>query len=107
MVADASTMFDVDTLVVGQTAALKVWGDLDVTSAPRLIAAVRNAIDPQVRAVQINCADIEFIDSAGVRALIVSRNESAPRGVDVRVVEPSAQVRRVLEMTGLSSILAL
>ena len=56
---------------------------------------------------QLDCEGVTFLDSAGVRALIVARNEAARNGVDLVVVRPSAPVIRVIEMTGLVGFLSV
>jgi anti-anti-sigma factor len=50
---------------------------------------------------------VTFLDSAGVRALIVARNEATKNGVDLVLVRPSPQLTRVIEMTGLVGFLSV
>ena len=81
-------------------------GELDMASASEaletLIAAIRSGD------VVIDASELSFIDSSGIRSLVEAHRE-ANRGVGVgRVVtvrNPSAPVRRVLEVTGLDALI--
>jgi anti-anti-sigma factor len=92
--------------VDGESARVVVSGELDSSSAPRLIGIVAEVAQPPVAHVDIDCAGIDFLDSAGVRALIVSRNQARSVGCGLSLVAASPPVSRVLEMTGLSAILS-
>lgn len=96
---------DIDIAVTGSVGVVQVAGDLDVRTAPRLIAAVRDVAHETVKAIELDTTGVEFVDSAGIRALIVSRNEAAGRGVDLALGSTSPSMRRVLEVTGLTPIL--
>lgn len=99
--------FDITATTEGDVARVVIGGELDTNSAPRLIATIHElAVRPQ-RGVQLDCEAVTFLDSAGVRALIVARNEAARNGVDLVLVRPSATVTRVIEMTGLVGFLCV
>jgi anti-sigma B factor antagonist len=104
---DDVTEFDIDTSVTGDVARITLSGDLDLNSCPRLLNAIREIARPPLRAIRLDCRGVTFLDSAGVRALIVSRNEATRTGIDVVVVEPSGPVVRVIEMTGLTGLLTI
>jgi anti-anti-sigma factor len=96
---------DIVTRVEGDVAQLEMRGALDIASAPQLISTVHEQVRTPVRRIDVDCDGVELLDSAGVRALIVSRNEARRAGVDFGVVDQSRVVRRVLERIGLSSLL--
>ena len=50
---------------------------------------------------RIECRDCEFIDSAGVSALLRIRSAVTARGGSVTLVDPSPAVERILAITGL------
>jgi anti-sigma B factor antagonist len=107
MTAPECQELDVDVLVVDEVAAIDVGGDLDLTTAPRLIAAVRDQVSAPVRRIEVDCRDVEFLDSAGVRAMIVGRNEAERAGIWFGLTNPSRAVKRVLDMTGLTALMQL
>src|SRR4051812_22317938 len=97
--------FDIVAAADEESARVVVTGDLDVVSAPRFIKMMHELSEPPTLHIDVDCEGVQFLDSAGVRALIVAKNEAARRGVDLVVTQPSASVHRVLEMTGLSPLL--
>jgi anti-sigma B factor antagonist len=51
--------------------------------------------------VLVNLEACEFIDSTGIAVIVKARQSLAEEGRQVLVCAPSAQVRRVMEVTGL------
>ena len=83
-------------------------GELDLHTAPRLAAAIERAIAEDGSVIVIDLAACEFIDSTGVALLVRSwqrHDASSGDGGTGRLVlcAPSAQVRRLLEITGVDS----
>jgi len=66
---------------------------------------VHDLAAPPIRRIDLNCERVWFLDSAGVRALIVARNAATRMEVDLALVETSETVRRILDMTGLTGTL--
>lgn len=105
MYTDDLTGFDLLAVLDGELARVAITGDLDINSAPRLITTMQDLSAPPIRRIELDCQGVTFLDSAGVRALIVIRNEAARADVDLLLVEPSVAVSRVIEMTGLTGLL--
>jgi anti-anti-sigma factor len=83
-----------------------VRGELDIASAPRLEAELRRAETADVERVAIDLADVEFIDSSGLHALINARERLGRKGLEFSLSRVSSQVRRLLELTGTGRLLA-
>lgn len=84
----------------GEGVVLAVSGELDIASCGSLQACL-NTLDPGFRSVELNLADLTFLDSSGI-GLIVRTNEvfrSELRELTVRC--PQGPVRRVLSMSGI------
>jgi anti-anti-sigma factor len=96
---------DIVTAMDDDVAVVVLTGELEIDTAPRLIAMMQDIASPPLRRVNLDCAGVSFVDSAGVRALIVVHNAAARIGVDVEIVKASPSVNRVIEMTGLSGLL--
>lgn len=103
--AHALNELDIVATVNGDAARVVISGELDINSAPRLIATIHDIARPPVRRVDLDCEGVTFLDSAGVRTLIVVRKEAARIEVDLVLVQPSPAVSRVMEMTGLVGLL--
>ena len=85
---------------------IRAVGELDLHTAPLLQDALRQAVEPGVERIVVDCRRIEFVDSAGLRALLVARHELAASDVRVVVAEPSPALERVLDMTNLRASLS-
>ena len=76
-------------------------GELDLTTASALEARLLEelAAGPDV---ELDVSAVPFVDSSGLRVLVVAAREAAERGVTFTLLEPlPAQMRRVLTVTGL------
>ena len=97
--------FDLVATVDANRVRIAISGELDITTAPRFINTVCDLTRDAPRSIAVDCAGIEFLDSAGVRALIVARHEASKAGAHFAVVDASPPVLRVLDMTGLTPML--
>jgi anti-anti-sigma factor len=89
----------------GGCAILLVTGEVDMSTAPRLSEAVERAADPGMPLVA-DLTGVEFLDSAGARALAAADRELEADGGRLLTV-PSAAVNRVVDLGGLESGLHL
>ena len=55
--------------------------------------------------IEVDCSRLDFIDAAGLRALLTAHGICAARGNTLVVVHPSRQVSRVLNLTSLDAVL--
>ena len=87
---------------------LRVSGDLDMASAPQLVASAEQALaEPGRTTLVLDLAELSFIDSTGIGALVSVRNAAVARDGQLVLRAPSAQVRRLLEIASLDSVFAL
>jgi anti-anti-sigma factor len=80
-------------------------GDLDAHTAPQLDDAVTELIGRGCSRIVLRMAEVEFVDSSGLRSMIRARNEGATDGDAAREVvieEPSSATVRLLEITSLT-----
>lgn len=89
------------------TAVIVVEGELDLHASPKLTAAVEQMLSDGPRAVEVDAGGLTFADSAGLRALLMARNEAEKQGTDLRLVRVSEPLDRLLEMTGLREVLGV
>ena len=81
--------------------SLRVSGELDIATAPRLAAALQGEIRPGT-SVTLDLADLAFIDAAGLRVLVAVSRTVGPAG-RVLLRRPSSIVQRVLAVAGLTA----
>ncbi|WP_186316207.1 STAS domain-containing protein [Catellatospora sichuanensis] len=82
-------------------------GALDTTSVHQLTRAVdlaMNRLNPA--RFTIDVGGLDFIDVAGVATLIACRRDADARGVTLRVVQASAQVRATVDACEAADLLA-
>jgi len=80
---------------------LRLEGELDLSVADRFRGRLDAAAGEDVDVV-VCLEDCEFIDSTGIAAIVWAHNLMASKGRRLFVCNPSGQVRRILDVTGLS-----
>jgi anti-sigma B factor antagonist len=86
-------------------AVIAIDGELDLYGSQRLRAAVAELLTEPVELVELDATGLTFIDSAGVRAILLARSGAAERGVRFRISGVSPQIRRVMEIAGAGHLL--
>jgi anti-sigma B factor antagonist len=81
-------------------------GELDVAEAASVAAALA-AVAGRDRAVIVDLAGLEFIDSSGVAALVLVRAQARRAGGDLLLAAPQDQVTRVLTLTRLIDVFSV
>jgi anti-sigma B factor antagonist len=76
-------------------------GELDLATSPAIEAAVVKLAGPDAFAIDLDLSQITFMDSSGLHSLLRLRALHP----SIRVVAASDQVRRLLEITGLITLL--
>ena len=77
-----------------------------MSTSRALDAAIRKALDvPGLTNVVVDLDKVTFLDSTGIRTLIVGRSRAMERGAKFRIMNPSDVVRRVLEIAAVLPLL--
>ena len=97
--------FDVQTeMVPGGAVVLRVSGELDLASVPRLEEALATvSADPTV----IDLSECTFLDSSAVRMLASAGRRLSEAGRRFAIVASNPGLLRVLEITGVDTMLAV
>jgi anti-anti-sigma factor len=94
---------DVYVTNLADDTVVTVFGELDMVSASTL-QAVLNTLEPG-RTVVVDCAGVPFLDSTGVRALLLAQRRMEDDGGSLRIRKASPPVRLVVETGGLALLL--
>ena len=87
----------------GDVAVIHVHGRLVVGQTNDLRDLVQSAINDNHQVI-LNMSDVPLIDSTGLGMLAVACMSARKRGLDVKLVAPSAYVADVLETTMLGTV---
>jgi anti-anti-sigma factor len=84
---------------------LVLAGDLDMAATFKLEPEFDRLLSAkQVRRLVLDVADVEFIDSAGLGALLSIRDQTKLLGIEMTLINLSDPVRRILDLSGTSAI---
>src|SRR5271155_2076315 len=89
----------IDVSSKGERAVLRLDGELDLASVPTLEHAVENAMLDHAPELVLDLRGLEFIDSTGLRAILLQDKRSTERGQTFALVRGPEQVQRLMTMT--------
>jgi anti-anti-sigma factor len=95
--------FDVEVTDDGSTVVLALRGELDLATVGLVRDAYARRCEGRAHVV-VDLRGLEFMDSSGLRVLL--ELQAAADGQDIRFVPPGERVGRLLDMTGVRSLLA-
>ena len=88
------------TAVVGGSTYLTVGGELDIYTAPQLQERLAQE-SANGGTLVLDLGGLDFIDSSGIRVLVVAWQESQRDGFKLRLTRGSDTVMHALEIVGL------
>lgn len=91
----------INTTTEGQVATVRVTGEVDVSNASELRSAVDAAIAAGPARIEVDLAQVGYIDSTGIGVLVGTSKRAEEAGVGFAAINPQANVRRVLGMLGV------
>jgi anti-sigma B factor antagonist len=101
----ANTPFNVGVDRDGATALVRASGELDMATVPALERAL-GSLDSDATSVQLDMRAITFMDSTGLRLLILTTERARSEGRELSIV-PSRAVTTVVNAVGLERFLPL
>lgn len=96
MSTEAALTSSIEALSDG-TAILVLSGEIDLATAPKMVARFQELADKGLTNVVIDAREVRFIDSTGLHGLVEGKRLIYEKGSTIILV-PSRQVRRVLEI---------
>ncbi|MDQ7908143.1 STAS domain-containing protein [Phytohabitans sp. ZYX-F-186] len=95
----------VTAVPAGGGVRLVVVGEVDVISAGQFREYLGGALDIGPAALTVDLAGVTFLDSSGLSALVYAHHRARDERVPFVVADPQPQVRRLLDVTGLLTVL--
>jgi anti-anti-sigma factor len=91
----------------GTQATVWIEGEVEFATAPRLRETLLELAQEGARPVVVDLAEVSFLDSAGISLLIQAKKRLTSGGSDLVLRDPQANIRRVLEISGLTELFGL
>jgi anti-sigma B factor antagonist len=88
---------------------VRVSGEVDMSHEDELRGELRTAVAAEPTGIVVDLTECEFIDSSGVRALLLSREAQHPEEGSERlaVAASSEQILRILSVMGLDRVIPI
>jgi anti-sigma B factor antagonist len=85
-----------------QHALVRLFGSLDLDSAPQFSVELEQLAREKVRHVALDLADLEFMDSIGLSLFLGEHQRVESMGGELIIFSPSPLVRSLFEAAGLN-----
>ncbi len=101
----APTGVEIEDVPDGDAHTVRLRGELDMAGVPSLEATVERICAEGARSVTIDLAELTFIDSTGLAAIVHVSALCAKHGCDFEILPGPRAVQRLFEVTGLDVVL--
>ena len=91
----------------GNVDIVTVSGSIDALTASELVKALNDHIHDGHPNVIVDFAKVEFMSSAGLRAILTSVKEARAAGGDFRLASPPPSIDKILKMAGFHTIVKI
>jgi len=94
--------------VHGPIAHINLSGGIDYSTQEEIKEANHKALSAEhVHEIHVNFADVTFIDSSGIRALLTLQREADERGIALVLLDCTALIRDIFEIGGFDSMFTI
>jgi anti-anti-sigma factor len=93
--------FHIETAATPGTLTIRVAGKIDHATCEHLLTAFERASRSGATQVTLDLAELQFIDSAGLRSVIDIERSAREHGLSLRIVSPPEHVRAVFRLIRL------
>ncbi|MEN3360075.1 MAG: hypothetical protein V7637_4057 [Mycobacteriales bacterium] len=89
----------------GGAVVITISGEVDLATAPGVETEILAAIGNKTTAVTVDLSDVDYLDSAGLRVVFTLATRLAELRTTLDLVaEPGSISRRVIELSGFTSL---
>ena len=99
-------MAEIKKEINGTTMNIALGGILDTKSAPQLQDAIMESV-ADVTEINFDFANLEYLTSAGLRAILVAQQEMEDKDGKITLKNVSKDIMDIFKMTGFLSILTI
>jgi anti-anti-sigma factor len=90
--------------IQNQTSIVTIAGSVDALTAGEVIQYLTNTISAGRKQIVLDLSQVDFMSSAGLRAILVILKESRKQGGNLYLASAQPGVERILQMAGFTSI---
>jgi len=98
---------DIDVTESGTVTVVQPRADVDMAVADILKRRLVELVDRGTRQLVLELADVHYVDSSGLGAMVAGLKHARSAGGDIRLCALQADVRAVFEMTRLTKIVRI
>lgn len=95
---------EISTATRGKTLVVTVVGRLDAVTAPTFETKMAALIHDGHRRFAVDLAALNYLSSAGLRALLIAARQVAPLGGTIVLCRPTEHVSEVLRVSAFSTL---
>lgn len=92
---------------VGDVAVVAVSGNLDTNTAPQAQSALEALVGDGGAKIVVNCEDLDYISSAGLRVLLATAKRLRGTGGALRICSLNETVSEIFEISGFNTIFSV
>ena len=86
---------------------ITVTGEVDISNADRLREAINVALEQPTEEIQLDLAQVAYIDSTGIGVLVGAAHHAAEHGKGFSVVNAQPGVMRVAQLLGVDQEISI
>lgn len=99
--------FGVDVSIDDGTTTVRVQGEVDLYTAPRLRERLDAVVAGEAPRVVVDLEQLDFIDSTGLGVLVGALKQARDSGGDMSLRNPSRSTHKLLEIAGLTELFSI
>ena len=95
------------TIAIDQSAQLtrvKMSGELDIVATTNQVDELNKVLALADQALEMDCSELEYISSAGLRFFMQLKRESEAKGGSIRITHLNEDVSDIFRMSGFHNI---
>lgn len=97
---------ELNKTVTGNKAIVMLDGRIDAKISPELEAEML-ALTKEIKALDLDFSQVDYISSAGLRTLMVVQNELEDKGGSMKILNPGDEIMEIFEVTGFTDFLTI
>jgi anti-sigma B factor antagonist len=86
------------------TVTVALRGEVDVLTVDQVRVALTEAVEQRPESIVVDLADLSFIDSTGLGALVFGFQRARDTGIAFELAHPTGAVRQILVLSGLLEV---